>query len=538
MFDTTDDNIVYKLKTMTENIFTINIFNRLKTGDPIKDTIITTIILTGITYMIQLINTFIVPYLTFENFSNHKMYELFYKRNIIVYEGKISLSTNFWDSKIEQSNSFGDRFKALLDYITSTMKTNNTIYNIKEYSLLNTHDKNNLNRDIGIYIVNQSNYFLISKEYEIYAYVRFITENKNTEKTTDQKNSRKNSTIEKIVIELFSYKNNIQTIKEFVKNITNNYVSKIEDSRENKTFIYTLTKVDYEECSTEIWDETIFSSTRTFNNLFFEGKDSVIDKLDFFLNNKEWYFEKGIPYSLGIGIHGPPGTGKTSLIKAIANYTKRNIIVISLKLIKTKRQLDSIFFEERYNKDNKKGSITFDKKIIVFEDIDCIGDIVLNRENKLKDSKPTDESIKVSDLLESIKKEKDNNITKQLNKLTNNDEPITLDDILNLWDGIRETPGRILIISSNHYCKLDPALIRPGRIDLTLELSFVSREIISQIYNHLFGTTIDPDKLTMIPSYVYSPAEILNIYINENRDSNKFINRLIRELRSPNPSLL
>jgi chaperone BCS1 len=81
-------------------------------------------------------------------------------------------------------------------------------------------------------------------------------------------------------------------------------------------------------------------------------------------------------------MYGPPGTGKTSLIKAIANYTNRHIIVISLKLIKSKKQLDGIFFEERYNLDNKKSSIGFDKKIIVFEDIDCVGDIVMDREKK------------------------------------------------------------------------------------------------------------------------------------------------------------
>ena len=169
----------------------------------------------------QIINTHIVPYVNFdEHWSINKFFELFYKRNIIVYEGKISLSTSFWDSKIEQSNSFGDRFKALLEYIISSIKINNTISNIKEYSLLNTHDKTCSTRDIGIYIVNQSNKFLISKEYEIYAYVKFISESKNTEKSIDSRSKTKNSTIEKIIIELFSYKNSIQTIKEFVEKIS------------------------------------------------------------------------------------------------------------------------------------------------------------------------------------------------------------------------------------------------------------------------------------------------------------------------------
>jgi SpoVK/Ycf46/Vps4 family AAA+-type ATPase len=235
-------------------------------------------------------------------------------------------------------------------------------------------------------------------------------------------------------------------------------------------------------------------------------------------------------------MYGPPGTGKTSLIKAIANYTNRHVIVISLKLIKTKKQLDDVFFEERYNLDNKKGSIGFDKKIIVFEDIDCIGDIVMNRETKSMtgfgkkldfDELTTKSKINIGDLLETIvATEKATEKLCKFPKVSIDENPITLDDILNLWDGIRETPGRIMIISSNHYHELDPALIRPGRIDLTLELSYVSHEIIKEIYEHLFCEVLDEDSLKNITSNFYSPAEIINIYMNEQRDKNKFIDRL------------
>jgi hypothetical protein len=170
-----------------------------------------------------------------------------------------------------------------------------------------------------------------------------------------------------------------------------------------------------------------------------------------------------------------------SLIKSIGNYSNRHIVVISLKIIKTKKQLDSIFFEERYNTDNKKGSIGFDKKIIVFEDIDCIGDIIMDREKKKKksmtglgkklnfDELSTSSKINVGDLLETIVSTEK---ISECSKAPVDEEPITLDDILNLWDGIRETPGRIMVISSNHYYDLDPALIRPGRIDITLEMSY------------------------------------------------------------------
>ena len=278
-----------------------------------------------------------------------------------------------------------------------------------------------------------------------------------------------------------------------------------------KRFIYTLTKVKYEEYTYERWDETVFESTRTFENMFFENKKETLTKINFFLNNRLWYFTKGIPYSLGIGLYGPPGTGKTSFIKALSNLTDRHIVTISLKLIKTKKQLDSIFFEQRYNYCNEKNSVGFDKKIVVFEDIDCIGDIVLAREFKKppQDVKVTE--IKTSDLV----------------KIELEEEPLTLDDLLNLWDGIRETPGRIMVMSSNHYDKLDPAIKRPGRIDVTLELSYASRQTINEIYGHLFNNeSIDEEILNKIPDRAFSPAEIINIYMSEERSSTKFLSHL------------
>jgi SpoVK/Ycf46/Vps4 family AAA+-type ATPase len=110
------------------------------------------------------------------------------------------------------------------------------------------------------------------------------------------------------------------------------------------------------------------------------------------------------------------------------------------------------------------------------------------------------------------------------------DIPITLDDILNLWDGIRETPGRILLISSNHYDRLDPALIRPGRIDITHKLNNANYNTIAEIYLHLFGNKIDKQKLKKVKEYFYSPAELINIYISH-KEENTFMNRLLLNKR-------
>jgi hypothetical protein len=523
------------IKLIPENILNMVIFDRFKTGKPLMDTFLTTFFLTIATLLCKYMNNQIIVVKEFLTNYDYNPESWFYKKNIVEYEGKIALTTSYYDHNISQTNSFSDRFKALWFNIVDNINKNKTINHIKEYSF----DNNSKNkRDSDIYMVIQNTKFLISKKHEIYAYT--IIYNEEAEDNSKNKNSKCINKIEKITIQLFSYKSDITTIKEFVEDITTKYLSSIDDLRENKRFIYTLTKTKYEDSRYEMWDENVFSSTRQFNNIFFENKETITNKINFFLNNREWYFEKGIPYSLGIGMHGPPGTGKTSLIKAIATYTNRHVVVISLKLIKTKKQLDSIFFEERYNSDNKRGSIGFDKKIIVFEDIDCVGDIVLDRE-KLKQTKARGNfgkkldcvelsntpasDVNIGDLLETIAtSEKINEIP----KLLLDEEPITLDDILNLWDGIRETPGRIMVISSNHYNELDPALIRPGRIDITLKLSYVSREIIKQMYAHLFGEPIEPKKLKNIKEYFYSPAEIINIYMNEDRNKEKFISRLCK----------
>jgi ATP-dependent 26S proteasome regulatory subunit len=515
------------------------IFDHFKTGNQILDAFITTMFFSLASYLIQLLNNnFYLFIFSLKTLDYDYLKSCVYKKNIVEFDGKIGLTTTYYDNNLNQTNTFSDRFKALWFHIIENISENNTINHIKEYSFDN-YSKNN-KRDLGIYMVIQNTQFLISEEHQIYAYTKISNEDQEDDKNSNNKNSKKVK-FEKIIIQLFSYKSDINTIKKFVENITKMYISSIEDLRENKKFIYTLNKAKYDENVYEIWDENIFSSTRHFNNIFFKEKVKVMNKLDFFLQNKEWYFQKGIPYSIGIGMHGPPGTGKTSLIKAIANYTNRHVIVISLKLIKTKKQLDSIFFEERYNPDNKKGSIGFDNKVIVFEDIDCIGDIVLDREKKKMKSMtgfgkkidfeelPQNSKVNIGDLLETIVAT-ENTMEKKCDfpKILLEDEPLTLDDILNLWDGIRETPGRIMIITSNHYQDLDPALIRPGRIDITLQLSYASREIIKEMYNHLFEESIDSEKLQEINNEFYSPAEIINIYMNEERDKERFISRICK----------
>lgn len=161
-------------------------------------------------------------------------------------------------------------------------------------------------------------------------------------------------------------------------------------------------------------------------------KTRVVDDIRRFLASQQIYASRGVPWRRGYLFKGPPGTGKTTLIFACAGLLGRPIYALNLNNIRGDNELISAF-----NQTDRDG-------IIVIEDIDTVkiaGDRELAAENS---SSPV--------------------------PTTAQEQRITLSGLLNAIDGLAAREGRLLFITSNHADKLDPALLRPGRIDVTEEI--------------------------------------------------------------------
>lgn len=82
------------------------------------------------------------------------------------------------------------------------------------------------------------------------------------------------------------------------------------------------------------------------------------------------------------------------------------------------------------------------------------------------------------------------------------EDELNLSGILNVLDGVVDTPARIVVMTTNHPEHLDPALVRPGRIDKKLRLGYMAGSEISDMLEHYFETTLDESQRLRIESII------------------------------------
>ncbi|CAH8261892.1 unnamed protein product [Arabidopsis lyrata] len=272
---------------------------------------------------------------------------------------------------------------------------------------------------------------------------------------------------------------NLTCKKEFRDKIMKDYFTylaksaeKIMRHREN-LYIYTYNR----EGSS--WQAAIFEHHTSFETLAIEPqlKTTMIDDLDAFSKGKDFFKRVGRAWKRGYLLYGPPGTGKSSMVAAIANHMNYNIYDLQIQSVRDDGELRTIL------------TATKNRSILLIEDIDCGADASRRRQTK---------------------NEEDVELQKQKKKP---DLGISLSGLLNFVDGLWSSCGeeRIIIFTTNHKEKLDPALLRPGRMDVHILMDyctpFVLKKLVAMYLKTDDHVLFDPIEKLVIDVSV-TPAEI------------------------------
>ncbi|KAL4729085.1 hypothetical protein ACLX1H_003493 [Fusarium chlamydosporum] len=218
------------------------------------------------------------------------------------------------------------------------------------------------------------------------------------------------------------------------------------------------------------WQRCMSRSNRPISTVILNEKtkkDLIEDVTDYLNpNTRRWYSNRGIPYRRGYLLHGPPGTGKSSLSLALAGFFHMRIYMVSLSSITASEENLASLFTELPR-----------RCVVLLEDIDSAGLTHTREENK------GDNTSEVAAPVQSPPSQPGAPTT----TVTVAPGRLSLSGLLNILDGVASQEGRVLIMTTNHLEKLDKALIRPGRVDKIVEFGLADADMSASIFRAIYA---------------------------------------------------
>ncbi|XP_028775378.1 AAA-ATPase At5g57480-like [Neltuma alba] len=267
------------------------------------------------------------------------------------------------------------------------------------------------------------------------------------------------------------------------------------------------------------WESVPFKHPSTFDTLAMdpERKEEIMEDLQDFANGQSFYQKTGRAWKRGYLLYGPPGTGKSSMIAAMANYLGYDIYDLELTEVHNNSELRKLLMK------------TSSKSIIVIEDIDCSINLTNRKKNSNNSSSRNyyDPGAEIRGACGSACGEDGGN-------------SITLSGLLNFTDGLWSCCGseRIFVFTTNHIEKLDPALLRSGRMDMHIFMSYCSFSALKILLKNYLGheegdleDSVMKELEQVVDRARMTPADISEVLIKNRRFKEKAVKELLDTLK-------
>lgn len=276
------------------------------------------------------------------------------------------------------------------------------------------------------------------------------------------------------------------------------------------------------------WASVPFRHPATFDTLSLDQtlKKFLISDLDSFVNGGDFYRSTGRAWKRGYLLHGSPGSGKSSLVAAIANHLHYDVYDLELTKVADNSDLRALLIQ------------TTNRSIIVIEDIDCSLDLTGDRAIKTRKRTRRMRGVRPSGGggATSSSGEDDDDDEKGCE---NGEARVTLSGLLNFTDGLWSCCGeeRIIVFTTNYKGRVDPALLRPGRMDVHVRLGVCGVEVVKELVERYVGKgKVRKEMMEMVEEGVrmgkgMTAAEVGEVLLRNREEPEKAVRELVGEMQ-------